>query len=58
MTNRIKKYNIAAWLKTLVKMEVITKEYADVQSKLVRVKIRRGETPWNDVSSDNEYKEP
>ena len=54
MTNRIKKYNIAAWLKTLVKMEVITKEYADVQSKLVRVKIRRGETPWNDVSSDNE----
>lgn len=58
MTNRIKKYNIAAWLKTLVKMEVITKEYADVQSKLVRVKIRRGETPWSDVSSDNEYKEP
>lgn len=43
---RLKRYDIAAWLRELVEMNLLQRAEAAEAARVIRVRFGRGERPW------------
>lgn len=50
--NRLLAYDVAEWLRLLVKMRVIRKDSVSGISQGIRARLERGEIPWETSSDD------